>query len=254
MHQSSFRIGPAPLATLVAGFMLLCAPSSAPAQITGEDFSSTELSCSGLELESASGVPGGDERKYRFGGSCRVYQSNGKGQKHDFPVTAEARWTPKTKTLSEQLQILGHFEYYDIQVAGAVASVYWCSGDPIVGAAACNGHQHKNDTGLDQFSRPFQTHKPLLAGRTTLAEATKLNGTAGTVPPPPPPAGSEPVVRATVKPPDETVVVVPPALPSASVDSADQSKAPRTATRRAEPSPRVPPPPPPATPKPRPGR
>jgi hypothetical protein len=253
MHQSIFSIGPAAQATLVAGFMLLCAPASAPAQ-TGEEFSSTELSCSGLKLESASGLSGGDERKYRFGGSCRVYQSNGEGQQHDFPVTAEARWSVKTKTLSEQLQILGHFEYYDIQVGGAVASLYWCSADPIVGSAACNGHQHKNDTGLEQFSEPFQAHKPLLAGRTTLAEATKLNSTAGTVPPPPPPAGSQPLVRGTAKPRDEAVVVVPPALPSANVDSADQSKAPRTATRRAEPSAEVPPPPPLARPQPRPGR
>jgi hypothetical protein len=210
-------------ATLVSGLVLFSVPRSAPAQIAGDDFSSTELSCAGLKLETAWGVPDGAERKYAFGGSCRIYQSDGEGQQHDFPVMAEASWNSKTKKLTEGLQILGDFEYYDAHVAGSVQSIYLCSADPIIGPAACNGDAHENEIDLDQFSQSFLAHKPLLAGRTTLAEAIKLNqkkGSSPPPPPPPPPAKPKPIVRATLKPPGPvSVTTIKPKPPAADCTS-----------------------------------
>lgn len=221
MHQYLFRVGPVAKATVIAGLWLLCAPRSAPAQIVGDGFSSTELSCAGLKLETAWGVPDGVEHQYKFGGSCRVYQSDGEGQQHDFPVIAEASWNSKTKKLTEGLKILGDFEYYDTHVAGSVQSIYLCSADPIIGPAACNGDAHENEIALDQFSQAFLAHKPLLAGRTTLAEATKLNQKKGSPPPPPPPpAKPKPMVRATLKPPGPvTVTTIKPKPPAADCTS-----------------------------------
>jgi hypothetical protein len=255
MHPHPFSVGPTVRVTIVAGAVVLCATQSLPAQISGDNFSSTKLSCAGIKLEKASGLPDGTTRQYAFGGSCRIYQSDGEGQEHAFPVIGRASWDSKTRKLSESLKILGDFEYYDIQVAGSLASIYRCSTDPIVGPAACNGDVHKNETGLEQFSNPFVDHKPLLAGKTTLAEAIKLNQNdpPGNPPPPPPPPGKTPVVRDNPKPGDEVVAVEPAPPRRSGVDSADQSKAPRTVAR-PKPVLRVPPPPPATRPASRTGR
>jgi hypothetical protein len=66
--------------------------------------------------------------------------------------------------------------------------------------------------------------------------------------------GSKPFYDLVTKPRDEVVAVEPPAPLIPRVDSADQSKAPRTAAPRPKPPLRIPPPPPAARPGPRPNR
>ncbi len=161
--------------------------------VTAQNFSSTAVSCGGLKLESAAGVPDQPTHKYVFGGSCRVYQSGGDSPnpQHSFPVKAEAVWDGAAHRLSESLTILGKFTYYDKEIGGSLSSTYFCDTDPVIGKAACNAAQHSNSTNLTQLSEPFADHRPITAGRTTLAEAASLSQKASTAgnPPPPPPAG-----------------------------------------------------------------
>jgi hypothetical protein len=170
---------------------LLAGAAAGP--VTAQTFSSTAVSCAGLKLQSAVGVPDQPKHKYVFGGSCRVYQSGGDSPnpQHSFPVKAEALWDGPAHKLSESLTILGKFTYFGEEISGSLSSTYLCDTDPVIGKAACNGSQHSTSIKLPQLSKPFAAHQPITAGRTTLAEAAALSQQAATasVPPPPPPPG-----------------------------------------------------------------
>ena len=123
--------------------------------------------CHALKLVSASGVPGGAMRSYTFSGTCNVITNRASGPfvEKTVPAEASATWDPAKKELSETFRVLAEFS--------GQAKFY-------IGSTTYNRlwNMLKNDhpSGVAPFSNPAkQQSRPLLKGKTTLAEATKLS-------------------------------------------------------------------------------
>ncbi|MGH8204324.1 MAG: hypothetical protein ACREST_06920, partial [Steroidobacteraceae bacterium] len=139
----------------------------------------TKVECGPLKLERATGVPDGPARGYEFSGSCALYHQHamakaGSKPYHTFPVEAEGAWDAKSNRFSETITILGQFSYLGTPVSGSVNSTYACSYDPVTTSTACNGLSHANATPLPAFSKAYESHAPILAGRATMAQAVAV--------------------------------------------------------------------------------
>jgi hypothetical protein len=146
------------------------APAALPQSI------SLKIECADLKLERAAGVPDGPAREYGFSGSCALYHQYAMGKQvskpyHTFPVKADGAWDSKTNQFRETITILGQFSYLGTPISGSVTSSFTCSYDPVTSPTACNGTSHTNATPLGAFSKPYESHKPILAQRATMAQA-----------------------------------------------------------------------------------
>src|SRR5262245_10842962 len=156
--------------------------------------------CHALKLQDASGVPQSSKRHYWFSGTCNINAVLDTGPKvlRTVPAVAEGSWDGASKTCSETFHLLGSV-YIDIYAAstgssifgsssvnlggftistGVVSSTFKCNEDPLVSSAACVLVQgtHSNLSGFDAFSNPAERqHRPMLKGKTTLAEATAVS-------------------------------------------------------------------------------
>jgi hypothetical protein len=179
--------------------LFACAPAAVAQSI------SLKIECADLKLERAVGVPDGPAREYGFSGSCALYHVTalgGQGKKpyHTFPVKAEGAWDAKTNRFRETITILGQFDYLGKPVSGSVTSVFACSYDPVTSPTACNGTSHANATPLEAFSEPYESHKPILAQRATMAQAVAI-----AVPPRQAMAPAAKAVKEAMQPPRQSV-------------------------------------------------
>lgn len=166
---------------------IACAPAAAAQGM------STKVECASLKLESATGVPDQPTRQYRFSGSCALYHQSsisalsGQAAKpfHTFPVTALGAWDATKNQFQETVTILGQFSYLGKPISGSVTSTFACSYDPVTSQTACNGTSHSNATQLSGFSKPYESHTPILAGRATMAQATAVAAPSGKLKQPP---------------------------------------------------------------------
>jgi hypothetical protein len=163
--------------------------------------------CHALKLKDASGVPQAKKRSYSFTGTCNLnyVESSGPLVLQTVPAVAHGEWDAYKFEFKESFSLLvgvslpgvqdgnTHINGWDVST-GVVESVFKCNDDPLVTNASCGTILHKNESGFDPFSNPaLKQHRPLLKGKTKLAEATELskmhvNPVAdATWPTPPPP-------------------------------------------------------------------
>jgi hypothetical protein len=135
-----------------------------------------DSNCSGLKLKGASGIPGTRLHQYKFVGTCNI-TNNRPEVERTVPAVAEARWDGTKLEFQESFKLLGDVNYSGGTItSGSVATIFKCNDDPLISNAACVVVHHKNSSGFPPFSNPaVQQHRPLLRGKTTLAEATALS-------------------------------------------------------------------------------
>jgi hypothetical protein len=159
---------------------------SAPLRAAGE----LDSDCHALKLVAASGIPGGTVRNYTFSGTCNVITGRASGPfvEKTVPVEASATWDPAMKELSETFRVLAEFDGLGKFHIGnkvytrpwhikplPVTSRFACNDDPLVTNAACSVLAHETLSEFAPFSNPAKRQsRPLLKGKTNLAEATKL--------------------------------------------------------------------------------
>ncbi len=192
----------------LAALAVLWAPLAPAAQMNSD--------CHALKLVAATGVPHGSVRTYEFGGSCNIIVNLSTGPRVEriVPAEATATWDATKKELSESFRVLSEFSggaRVHAESGNPLTGQLWtgkgktipwvvhpkpvtsrfaCSDDPLVTGAACGLLEHSNASGFDAFSNPAkQQSRPLLKGKTTLAEATQKSAEAapilGIVPVPP---------------------------------------------------------------------
>jgi hypothetical protein len=174
-----------------------------------------DADCHALKLKDASGVPQDAKHSYKFLGTCNINAVVDSGTQvlQTVPAEAEGAWDGPSKTFKESFRVLGDVHIPDQSIddgssfftsksmnagadisTGKVSSVFKCNDDPLLSnAAACLLSSHANQSGYGPFSNPaLNQHRPLLKGKTTLAEATDFSKkhVASSTPPatPPPPA------------------------------------------------------------------
>jgi hypothetical protein len=145
--------------------------------------------CHALKLQDASGVPQSKKRSYSFAGTCNLnyVYSSGPSVLRTVPATAHGEWDQDKKEFKETLNLLvglhlpgvqdgnTHINGWDV-TTGLVESSFKCDNDPMVAKAACGEFFHNNESGFKPFSNPaLKQHRPMLKGKTTLAEATALS-------------------------------------------------------------------------------
>jgi hypothetical protein len=158
----------------------------------------TFLCFPGLDLTAASGVPEDDEHNYRFQGICRLTYGSSplSSESANVWTIALIRWRRSTGDYYESVEVKGALGSKSI--AGKITKTMKCTGDPVVGSAACVPGQMKNDTNWSGFDR-FQQSAVPIAGKAALAEATALSKGADRVAA----DNSLPPKKATVPPPKE---------------------------------------------------
>jgi hypothetical protein len=109
------------------------------------------------------------------------------------PAVAGATWDGAKLMLTESFKVLGTVQY-----GGADEG----SSDPLVSNASCATIQHVNPTGYAPFSNPAKKQsRPLLRGKTTLAEAEALSKkSAAASHPAPAPAPAPNPIKSLSKP------------------------------------------------------
>lgn len=146
--------------------------------------------CHALKLVAASGIPGIGVRQYSFSGTCNIITElpSGPTVHKTVPAEASATWDPSKKELSETFRVLADFsgvakpKYDNVTYitewsikALPVSSRFACNDDPLVTNASCGTLSHENLSGFEPFSNPaVKLLRPLLKGKTSLAEATKV--------------------------------------------------------------------------------
>ena len=184
------------IATSRLQFVLLTIGLAAGGAARGDPY--WDADCHALKLKDASGVPQGSEHSYEFVGTCNIniVKDSGPSVMQTVPAVAKGVWNGPAKTFEESFKVLGevHIPGQSITTSssifgstsvnlssadissGAVSSIFQCNDDPLVSSAACLLSQHSNNSGFEPFSNPaVQQHRPLLKGKTTLAEATDLS-------------------------------------------------------------------------------
>jgi hypothetical protein len=140
-----------------------------------------DADCRGLKLVAATGVPLQSQHTYQFNGSClltRVEHDHSKGPDvEQVPARASATWDSKAQELVESFQLLAPITFWTYQITDQpVSSRFRCDADPLVTTkAACIKLNHQNLSGYHPFSWPAQKNRPILRGKTTLAQATELS-------------------------------------------------------------------------------
>ncbi len=176
MYRIAYQhhIGLAHAITLLALAAAFCI--SRPAHSEKFTVLSYDSNCSGLKLKSASGIPGTRLHQYKFVGTCNI-TNNRPEVERTVPAVAEARWDGTKLEFQESFKLLGDVNYSGGTItSGSVATIFKCNDDPLISNAACVVVHHKNSSGFPPFSNPaVQQHRPLLRGKTTLAEATALS-------------------------------------------------------------------------------
>lgn len=203
-----------------------------------------DADCHALKLQAASGVPAEKKHEYQFVGTCNlnVIKKSGPDVIRTVPAEASGQWDKSAKTFKERFHILApvhlpamsvddgtsfklgagfessstNFTPMDVS-AGYVDSIFKCNNDPLISNASCIMTSHSNKSGFEAFSNPaVKQHRPLLKGKTTLAEATALskqnpasNPSPAKAPPPSPssqpkhmlssPEHKQPVVNKTTR-------------------------------------------------------
>ncbi len=160
------------LALLASALAFLASPAA-----EGSVF--LDSNCTGLKLKSASGVPGSPVHEYSFSGTCAIMWSTGDGERkwsRIVPANASARWDAASQEFSESFNVLASFEgagFWSVG-PGEVRTTFKCNDDPLISNAACGVVTHSNESGFLPFSNPAKKQtRPLLKGKTTLAEASK---------------------------------------------------------------------------------
>lgn len=166
------------LGLTVAALAVLLSPAAMAFQFDSD--------CHALKLKTASGVPGGKLRQYEFNGTCNIIRSMSSGPEvlRTIPAEASATWDAQKKELRETFRVLAPFsgkvmnEVWKVQPQ-PVTSTFACNDDPLVTNASCGVLNHDNQSGYVPFSNPAKLQsRPLLKGKTTLAEASKLSAQA----------------------------------------------------------------------------
>jgi hypothetical protein len=232
---------------LLAGVFLgtcLVVGSEASAQVSSTTKERNDVDCGGLALVSASGVPSGPIRGYKFHGTCKileVYSTTKKLVGYTYDQSADASvlgtvwadlaatWDSKTGWFKEDMKTTqGPYP-------GQISMELRCAGDPVLTGVTCSGVNYSNSTGWDGFDGAYAIPRPISRGKTTLAQATALSQqqTANTPPSlPPDPTPAPTIQRAAVPSGTEPVVAVP---------------SPQIVVQRTTPVPSPGPPPPPSS-------
>jgi hypothetical protein len=143
-------------------------------------------------LQAAQGVPDEPNHGYTFQGTCQAWlqliRDGEVEEQYGFTTLwaeAKASWDGKTNTLTERIKLTNP---EGGPYGGEVETVLKCAQDPLLFPPNCVLVAHKNTTGWDAFSDAAVSQKrPILAGKTTLGQATELSQKKGAAPPPPQP-------------------------------------------------------------------
>ena len=188
--------------TVIASLLLVmaCVPAGEVAAnpVSGEAPNVTKVDCSGLKLQDANGVPGEPSHQYAFKGTCSMTVApvkDGKKGSISMPevvtlwAEGKAEWNGQANTLEESVSLKNP----QGPCSGTVATVLKCTKDPMIHKTSCVVFQHKNTTNCERFSDAALAQKrPILQGKTTLAEATALSKKhASSQHPPPSPSSSQ---------------------------------------------------------------
>ena len=173
--------------------VLACGPANEAAAIGfSSDTAAVQGSdCYGLKLQGAKGVPDEPSHQYAFKGTCKKFVSHikdGKEESKSDVVTlwaeAKAEWNGQANTLEESVSLKNPQGPY----SGTVMTILKCTKDPIIYKASCVVLKHSNTTKWGPFSNAaLEQKRPILQGKTTLKEATKLSKKQASSSPPPPP-------------------------------------------------------------------
>jgi hypothetical protein len=152
--------------------------------------------CHALKLKGATGVPQDKIHTYDFSGTCNinVVKSSGPVVLKTVPAVASATWNGSKHEFTETFHVLANVHVagsisegnttYNAAAdvtAGEVISSFRCDDDPLLSSkAACLVASHSNLSGFSPFSNPAKKQsRPLLKGKTTLAEASALSKQGG---------------------------------------------------------------------------
>jgi len=152
--------------------------------------------CHALRLKGATGVPQDKIHTYNFSGTCNinVVKSTGPTVYKTVPAVANATWDGSKLEFTESFHVLanvhvagstseGKTTYNAVAdiTPGEVISTFKCNDDPLLSSkAACITTSHSNQSGFSGFSNPAKKQgRPLLKGKTTLAEASALSKQGG---------------------------------------------------------------------------
>jgi hypothetical protein len=159
--------------------------------------------CHALKLKAASGVSQDAIHTYEFNGTCNInaLPETGPIVLQTVLANASGRWDGGKQEFTESFHLLGpvHLEgwvengsAYKVDITpGEVSSTFKCADDPLLFAnVVCMTTFHENLSGFAPFSNPAKKqNRPLLKGKTTLAEATAMSkqasAAAGASPPKP---------------------------------------------------------------------
>lgn len=172
--------------TITAIVVLLLALPAAVAK----DATYRRLNCEGLALVAAKGVPDAPKHRYQARGICVLEIDEVRGertfeQRIRLWIEADMLWDEKQGTLEESAEVDNQ---ENPKASGELHTVYRCARDPMIHPPSCQVVSHDNSTGQHVLTAILTTEqKPLLAGRTSLAEASALSAKSGSAAPPPPP-------------------------------------------------------------------
>jgi hypothetical protein len=174
-------------------------------------FAGFDSDCHALKLKSASGVPQSMTHGYHFSGTCNILFDS--TVLITVPAAASATWDGTKHQLEENFKVLATVKYPGVDDGnthynggtinpGPVSSVFKCNDDPLVTNASCITTSHINQSDFPQFSNPANQNRPLLKGKTSLAEAQALSqkSASGAASPPPPAPKPNPKKKMLSKP------------------------------------------------------
>lgn len=184
-------------AILAAGFVFAHV-ASAQIPPSSTTTNAHNVDCHGLKLVSASGIPAGPTREYKFHGICNIQEVFSKtgsfaGFEYDqddpAAKTLATVWTDVVATWNSQTGNFTEHAKTQAPYAGLVSMALRCAGDPVLTGVTCKGLGYSNTTGWDGFDLAYAIPRPISRGKTSLAEATALSQQhVASTPPAPPPA------------------------------------------------------------------